>query len=131
MIRVIAICVFVAASLVAGCQTSVSRKDAIKQSLYTYEQALRWEKPREAYRFVHPDLQPAYPPPWIDSIRVVGYDVLDPPHEVGENLVAQRVEVKYVNQDTQVMRTFIDEQLWRSDDGKKNWLRANPMPAFP
>ena len=68
MIRVIAICVFVAASLVAGCQTSVSRKDAIKQSLYTYEQALRWEKPREAYRFVHPDLQPAHPPPWIDSI---------------------------------------------------------------
>lgn len=131
MTRVIAVCAFAAALFVAGCQTSVSRSDAIKQSLYAYEKALRWQKPREAYRFVHADLQPAYPPPWIDSIRVVGYDVLDPPHEVGENLLAQRVEVKYVNQDTQVMRTFVDEQLWRSDDGKKNWLRANPMPTFP
>ena len=125
------IALLLTANLVAGCQTNVSRSKAIEESLYAYEKAFRWQNPREAYLFLRADLRPAYPPPWIDTIRIVGYQVLDPPLEVRENVVVQRVEVKYVNQETQIMRTILDEQVWESSDDGKTWERVNPLPAFP
>jgi len=115
----------------SACQTAhVSRGKAIEASLYAYEKSVRWEGPREGYRFLRPDLQPGHIPAWIDKIRVVGYDVLDPPHEVGEDQVAQRVRIQYVNQDTQVIRTLTDEQMWESADGGKTWQRINPIPSY-
>jgi hypothetical protein len=120
-----------ATALLAACGTAVSRKVGIEQSLASYEKALRWQSIGEAYRYLRPELQPAYLPPGIESIRVVGYEVLDPPVEVRDNVVVQRVEVRYVNRNTQVMKSFMDEQVWESDDDGKTWLRANPMPAFP
>ncbi len=117
--------------LLAGCQSHVSRKAGIEKALNNYESTLRWQNIREAYRFLRPELQPAYLPQGIDSMRVVGYEVLDRPVEVSENVVVQRVEVQYVNQETQIMKTFMDEQIWESDDDGKTWLRASPMPAFP
>ena len=124
------VAVLLAATLAAGCQTNVSRGEAIEASLYAYEKAFRWQSPREAYGFLREDLRPAYPPPWIDSIRIVGYEVIAPPQEIRRNTVVQRVEVRYVNQDTQIVRTLVDEQLWESSDDGDTWERANPMPAF-
>ena len=94
-------------------------------------EAFRWQDPREAYRFVRADMRPAYPPSWLGTIRIVGYEVMDPPREIRENVVVQRVEVKYVNQETQIMRTIMDEQVWESSDDGETWLRTNPLPAFP
>lgn len=125
------ILVLLAAIVLAGCQSHVSRKAGIEKALNDYEATLRWQNIREAYRFLRPELQPAYLPQGIDSMRVVGYDVLDRPVEVSENVVVQRVEVKYVNRETQIMRTIMDEQVWESDDDGKTWMRASPMPAFP
>lgn len=119
-----------AAAVAGGCQTNVSRSKAIEESLYAYEKAFRWHSPREAYRFLRADLRPAYPPPWIDSIRIVGYEVIAPPEEVRRNTVVQRVEVRYVNQDTQIVQTLVDEQIWQSGDDGKTWERASPMPTF-
>lgn len=121
----------VAIALLAACGTAVSRKAGIEQSLASYEKALRWQSISEAYRYLRPELQPAYLPPGLDNMRVVGYEVLDPPVEVRDNVVVQRVEVRYVNRTTQVMKSFMDEQVWESDDDGKTWLRANPMPVFP
>lgn len=129
--RAAVLAAMLAAFLLSACQTSVSRKDAIDQALYAYEKTLRWQSPREAYRFLRADLQPAYLPPDVDSIRIVGYEVLDPPAEISENVVVQRVQINYVNQNTQIMRTVMDEQVWETDEEGKAWFRTNPVPDFP
>jgi len=127
----VTIWVLLLAILTSGCQSHVSRKAGIEAALRDFEATLRWQNISEAYRFLRPELQPAYLPPGLNSMRVVGYDVLDRPVEVTENVVVQRAEIKYVNKDTQIMRTVMDEQVWESDDDGKTWMRANPMPAFP
>lgn len=115
----------------SGCQSAyVSRSKAIDAALYSYEKTIRWQGPREGYRFLRPDLQPAYLPAWIDSIRIVGYEVLDSPVEIEENRVVQRVRIQYVNQDTQVIHTVMDEQQWETADDGKTWQRTNPVPSY-
>jgi len=119
------------ALVLSGCKTNVSREDAIEQALILYEQAMRWQSPRQAYQFLRPDIRPTQVPDWIDNIRVVGYETLDPPVEIEKGLVVQRVEIKYVNQQTQIMYSLVDDQVWTETEDGKSWERANPIPLFP
>jgi len=128
-IRILGLVLLALLLVATGCQTNVSRKDAINVALYSYEKALRWVGPREAYSFLREDLQPPYLPADIDSYRIVGYTVMAPPVEIQENLVVQTVKIRYVNADTQVMREIMDEQAWESEDGK-SWKRTNPIPPL-
>lgn len=128
-ILIFGLAVLVSLASVSGCQTSVSRKDAINVALYSYEKALRWVGPSEAYGFLRDDLQPPYLPANIDRFSVVGYTVMAPPVEIQEDVVVQTVKIRYVNSDTQVMRELMDEQVWETEDGK-NWKRTNPIPDF-
>ena len=50
--------IFLAVTLLAACETTVSRKAGIAQVLNGYERALRWQSVREAYRFVPPISRP-------------------------------------------------------------------------
>lgn len=113
----------------SGCQTNVSRKDAIRVALYSYEKSLRWTGPAEGYKYLREDLQPPYLPADIDHYKIVGYTVVTPPVEYQEGHVVQTVKLRYINTDTQVMRELVDEQLWESEDGK-SWVRTNPIPAL-
>ncbi|MEN8175911.1 MAG: hypothetical protein ABFS23_09120 [Pseudomonadota bacterium] len=114
----------------AACQTNVSRKVGIEQALFSFEKTLRWRSVRESYKYVADDVRPPHLPSWVDTVKVVGYEVLDPAAEIQRNTVVQTAEIRYVHTDTQIMRTLVDEQVWTSPDDGKTWQRANPMPDF-
>lgn len=129
VVRKLALTALICLVALAGCQTNVSRKDAIRTALYSYEKAVRWMGPAEAYKFLREDLQPAYLPDDIGHYKVVGYRVIAPPVEFARGRVVQTVELRYVNTETQVTRELVDEQLWESQDDQP-WRRANPIPPL-
>jgi hypothetical protein len=68
--------------------------------------------------------------PAYNNVRVLGYEVISKPAPMAENLVSQVVQIRYIYNDTQMIRTIEDRQLWESDADGKIWLRVNPPPPF-
>jgi len=116
-----------------GCQAMSEQRqeDSLLRTLRAFENTLRWDRPAGAWGYLTPEVaQQAGPPPNLDNVRVIGYDVIEPPVPVGEGVVVQRVLIRYVFQDRQVVRTLDDRQRWEFDQASQTWRRANPIPAF-
>lgn len=115
----------------AGCQSLGEREEALKlnDTLDSYGAAARWQPLAGLYGFLQPELQPAAPPDGLDNLRVTGYEVVSPPRKLAEDRVVQTVVIEYVQVDRQVVRRLMDRQVWQRT-ADKQWLRANPIPAF-
>ena len=119
---------FAAVPCISGCQSlsEKNRQDAMEHTLALYANTLRWHGPDKQAEFLKdPAAMPAY-----NNVRVLGYEVISKPAPMEENLVSQVVQIRYIYNDTQMIRTIEDRQLWESDADGKIWLRVNPPPPF-
>jgi hypothetical protein len=118
----------------AGCQTLSERRqeDALTRTLRSFENTVRWDRLAAAWSFLTPEAQQqgGGPPADLDNLRVISYDLVEPPISPSEGVVMQRVQIRYVHQDRQVVRTLDDPQRWEHDPETQSWRRANPMPVF-
>jgi hypothetical protein len=62
---------------------------------------------------------------------VTGYDIIQTSYsnsELKQLLVNQLVEVRFINEDTQVERSFREQQTWEWDEEAKRWWLVSPFP---
>lgn len=119
--------------LLFGCQSMDERRQAesLRQTLRSFETALRWDRMEHAYGFLDPEvMQQQSLPTHLDDLRVVRYEVLEPPVFLKDERVMQLVLLQYVHESRQVVKTIQDRQYWRFDDERQRWLRTNPIPDF-
>ncbi len=119
--------------LAAGCESMAERRQAesLRQALRGFETALRWDRIEQAYGFLSPGvLERQETPPNTADLRVVRYEVLEPPVFLAEDRVTQLVLLEYVHESRQVLKRLQDRQYWRFDAERGQWLRTNPIPDF-
>ena len=121
--------------LLVGCNTaSVSNTlkpdvEKLREALRAYKVTLRWGEVVDVYAFLSPELKERTTiPAGLENIKVTDYEVLVPPSIDGEK-AQQRVRVRYIHQDRQVVRSLMDHQLW-TNHSEKGWVRSNPIPFF-
>lgn len=119
--------------VLAGCPdgTRQAKPDAI---LSDYGAAIRWNEFDKAIAFIDPELREKAPLSDLErerfkQIQVTGYEVKARDTDADGNLV-QTVEIRLINRNTQIERSFLDHQTWRRDIiGKRYWLTSG-LPDF-
>ena len=102
--------------------------------LSDYGAAIRWNEFDKAIAFLDPELREKSPLSDLErerfkQIQVTGYEVKSREADADGNLV-QTVEIRLINRNTQIERSFIDHQTWRRDvAGKRYWLTSG-LPDF-
>ena len=125
------------ALLSSGC--AHVRKEKKTQGLtaatYAYGNALRWGYYDTAWNYLDPVIRSRLPPDQLQlkAIRLTGYEVVQPPLLVAEDQdqAEQWVQIDYVRQDTQVVRSLTDHQVWRYDEVGSGWRLTSDPPRFP
>ena len=115
--------------LLAGCASTPDRGDALREAQYAWSAAIRWGDFEGAWTLVDPAWRAEHPLTNLvlerfKQVQVTGYEVKD--REIGaDGSVTQTVEIRVVNRNTQVERSFIDHQRWRFDPASKRlWLTS-------
>jgi len=101
---------------------------------YDYNSAVRWSEFETAWTFLDPAVRDEKP--FSDEVRehykqvqVAGYDVKSSDHSLpGE--IAQSVEIRWIDKNTQTEHVMTDYQRWRWDDVDKHWWLVSGLPAL-
>jgi hypothetical protein len=123
-------------ALSAGLGCSPVKKDKMATTLQDatngYQSALRWGYYDNAYSFVDPKKRAGKElPKVLETIRLTGYDVVQPPvMKADSDTAAQVVTIEYLYEDKQVVKKLTDKQVWRYDDEAKKWWLTSGLPAF-
>ena len=123
--------------LSSGC--AHVRKEKKTQGLtaatYAYGNALRWGYYDTAWNYLDPVTRSHLSPDQLQlkAIRLTGYDVVQPPLLIAEDQdqAEQWVQIDYVRQDTQVVHSLTDHQVWRYDEASAGWRLTSDPPRFP
>lgn len=127
-------CALLLLMLLAACpapQAGATRRD---NALTDYGVAIRWSEFVAAYEFVDPALREQQPLSDLErerfkQIKVTGYEVKEKAL-AADGSITQTVEIRLVNQHTQIERSISDRQVWRWDvQGKQLWLTSG-LPDF-
>ena len=99
-----------------------------------YGNAVRWSDWDMAWNFVDPKERASVNLPEgemdrLKDVKVTGYTVRtrDPQPD---GTVKQSVEIRYVDQATQIEKTVRDHQVWRTDDEGAHWWITSGLPQF-
>ena len=130
-LRWILVAALLVLSACAQLQTGGQPRD---WALDEYGMAIRWNEFDQALQFIDPALRAQQPMTDLErerlkQIQVTGYEVKT--RELGaDGGIVQTVEIRVVNRNTQIERSFIDRQAWQlGADGKSYWL-ASGLPDF-
>ena len=112
------------AVLLSACASTGSQKQVLDTTLFHYASAVRWEGVDVAMEFTDPEWRTAHPLSAVERGRyaqwqVAGYNVKGS-EPLGENELAQLVEIRLVNKHTQTERVM-DRQIWRWDAVVARW----------
>ena len=120
--------------LLSACAEMSTRNTQLDLTLIQYEKALRWsgieqinQYRKEPVHFTSQQLAK------FKKIKVTGYDVIQTSYrddKVKQLQVIQLVEVRYVNEDTQVERKFSEQQIWEWDKDTNRWWLVSPFPKI-
>jgi hypothetical protein len=112
-------------------QTAAQVREA---ALDNYGVAIRWNEFEQALGFVDPAFLARQPLTDLErerlkQIQVTGYEVKTREARP-DGGIEQTVEIRVVNRNTQLERSFIDRQAWQPGaDGKSYWLTTG-LPDF-
>ena len=117
----------------AGCPNG-TRPPKPDSLLTDYGVAIRWNEFDDALDFVDPEQRAAQPLTDLErerfkQIQVTGYEVKDR-DVAADGSVEQTVEIRLVNRNTQIERSFIDHQRWRYDPATKRLWLTSGLPDF-
>jgi len=128
-----AIPLLIVISLLVGCaKLERDKKDmALEAAAAGYGSALRWGYFETASGYVHPDRRDARAlARWQDSLRITGYDVVQPAVVGSEDAASQVVRIDYLYEDRQVVHRLVDRQEWRYDPESGSWWLYSGLPRF-
>ena len=111
--------------------------NAVKPKVDTireYGNAVRWSDWDSAIKYIDPaarvnatitqeDLDR------LKDVKVTGYEVKTRAPQP-DGTIKQTVEIRYIDESTQVERSKRVEELWRQDEGGKIWWLTTDLPEF-
>jgi hypothetical protein len=66
----------------------------------------------------------------LSDVHVTGYDVVSSQQARDTESLHQRVAIRYYRDGDVVERTVMDDQSWRYDEEKGQWVIDSPLPRF-
>jgi len=125
---------FALIALLSACAEMSTRNTQLELTLIQYEKTLRWSgiEQTNVYRKQPINFSPQQLA-MFKKIKVTGYDTLQSSYshtELKQLLVHQTVEVRFINQDTQVERKYTEQQTWEWDDDAERWWLVSPFPTI-
>ncbi|HEX5694398.1 MAG TPA: hypothetical protein VFY00_07255 [Arenimonas sp.] len=130
-IRIHALLLLLLLATLAGCG-SATKTNPRDEMLYHYVSVIRWSEFDVALSFIDPKVLEADPVSSFElerykQFKVSGYEVKNA-RDLSEDEYEQVVEIRLVNNNTQVEKIITDRQLWRWDPEAKRWWLASGLP---
>ncbi len=115
-----------------GCGRIKEDKKAmlLESATSAYRQSIRWGYFQSAAGFVHPDERGEIDMDALNNVRVTGYEVIQQPVIGANDQAVQVVQIEYVLDDRQTLKSLSDRQVWRYDEKDGAWWLHSPLPAF-
>lgn len=119
--------------VLTGCGAmGAAKTNPRDEMLYHYVSVIRWSEFEAAMGFVDPKVLEAEPVSTFElerykQFKVSGYEVKSA-RDLNENEYEQIVEIRLVNQNTQVEKIITDVQLWHWDEVAGRWWLASGLP---
>jgi len=117
----------------SSCAISSHEMKEFENSYRLYEKAIRWQDYDLMLGF-HKNAKKseltAENRKRLKQFKVSGYNILFTRIEPDEQSATQVVEVKYYNQDYNVVREMTLTNKWEWSEKKERWELANPFPDF-
>lgn len=121
-------------SLLAGCAQLQARREsnALKRTLETYREAIRWGYFETAANYRHPregevrELDPA----GLKDVRVVSYEMSDPVLLSDRHEAHVTARIGYYRSDSGALRQIRQDQTWWYSSKEKHWLLDGDLPDF-
>ena len=120
--------------VLSACAEVATRNTELDLTLIQYEKTLRWtgiaqtnQFRKEPINFSQRQLA------MFKKIKVTGYDVIQTSYrddKIKQLQIIQLVEVRFVNEDTQVEKKFSEQQVWEWDNDASRWWLVSPFPAI-
>lgn len=122
--------VFAISSSLLSCASTQDEMQLLDSSVRAYERAIRWGEFTRAKSFhkkgsTLTDLERRR----LKLYRVTGYSTLQTstPDQYNSHIL---VEIKYIKNDRQVIKTITVKQHWKRDKEGKVWYLNSPFPKF-
>jgi hypothetical protein len=120
--------------LLSACAEMSTQNTQLELTLIQYEKTLRWSgiEQTNIYRKQPINFSPAQRE-MFKKIKVTGYDTLQTSYshsELKQVLVHQLVDVRFINEDTQVEHKYTEQQTWEWDENAKRWWLVSPFPTI-
>lgn len=118
--------------VLSGCKTMDEHKQvsALEDTLRRYEGTIRWGNVDNAQGFRALDAAGDPPPPVRADLRVTSYEVVQGPTMLDETTAVQIAGIQYTFDERPVLRSIVDQQVWKYDEMKKLWQLQTPVPVF-
>jgi len=121
------------AILTSSCAIQSQEMKDFEKSYRLYEKAMRWQD-YDLMLGYHKNAKKSElneaSRKRLKKFRVSGYNVLFMKIEPDEQSATQMIEIKYYNQDYNVVRDMTITNLWEWSEKKERWELANPFPDF-
>lgn len=120
--------------VLTACAEASTRNTNLDLTLIRYEKALRWSGVAQTNQFRKEPINfSSQQLAMFKKIKVTGYDIIQTSYrddKLKQLQVIQLVEVRYVNEDTQIERKFSEQQVWEWDDEASRWWLVSPFPQI-
>lgn len=113
-----------------GVMKEDRRADALEAATSGYRQSIRWGYYAAAVGFLHPDQRAKVDMEALKNIRVTSYETVQPAVIQPDNTAVELVEIEYVLNDRQQVKSLGDRQQWRYDTDKSSWWLMSGLPRF-
>ena len=118
--------------LLSACAEMSTRNTQLDLTLIQYEKTLRWSGLEQTNRYRKQPINfTSQQLAMFKKIKVTGYDTIQTTYsntELKQLRINQLVEVRFINEDTQVERKYSDQQTWEWDEEAKRWWLVSPFP---
>ncbi len=120
--------------LLSACAETSTRNVQLDLTLIQYEKALRWSGVEQSNQFRKEPIN--FTPQQLakfKKIKVTGYDVIQTSYrddKLKQLQIIQLVEIRFVNEDTQIEKKFSEQQIWEWDKEAKRWWLVSPFPRI-
>ena len=126
--------VFLIAVLIAGCAGGLylPQQKKFERISSAYEKFIRWSDFEEAVQYLNDIAKKKNPPDLkkLKLIKVIEYEVKKTSLTKDQSRFLQVAEIQYYRDDSNVVKTITDHQLWEYDTTLKNWHLLSGLPDF-
>lgn len=120
--------------LLVGCANiqDLTKLDHFDTTSRAYSHHIRWSEFEDAAIFLKPseDDSNARDPELIKMIRVTDYLIKTTAVSDDQTKVVQMVDISYYRNDSMILKTIREKELWEWDAEKQQWELSSGLPKF-